>query len=397
MDKDLTVASKLGSTSLEASFRRPVRDGVERQQLLDLNLLTDSIILSSSKDRWICDLSGDGEFRVKDARIKLDDVFPPSDSIETRWVKYIPIKIYVFAWRVRLDRLPTRINLIRRLSQDMSLVGNVYVQFTEEEYAAKAMKKLTRRYYADDDEEDGNVVHEGDKKLSLDCEREDDNKPSLDYERKNMSSDERKLSGGDVFGKKIKSVLRMNEDHDNRLIMDEVKPSGGDEKVELVTKMNENVGVGSMSEKDKLQVDKDLEWDEIGNIGENDEKHVTQGGSLKKDEVSKRLNSEDDDEDLCWDTKDDDDGEPVKTGPVMIEFPLTRPTEDGTTSKDILVVIPGRFLRLDKCSLVRTPRKSRYCLGTTAWVAKHPCCSLGKKKRDNAPKEHSKRRMDVIG
>ncbi|GJU15635.1 hypothetical protein Tco_1143601, partial [Tanacetum coccineum] len=178
----------------------------------------------------------------------------------------------------------------------------------------------------DDDEEDGNVVHEGDKKLSLDCEREDDkkpssdcerendNKPSLDYERKNMSSDERKLSGGDVFGKKIKSVLRMDEDHDNRLIMDEVKPSGGDEKVELVTKTNENVGVGSMSEKDKLQVDKDLEWDEIGNIGENDEKHVTQGGSLKKDEVPKRLNSEDDDEDLCWDTEDDDDGEPVKTG-----------------------------------------------------------------------------------
>ncbi|GKB53206.1 RNA-directed DNA polymerase, eukaryota [Tanacetum coccineum] len=73
-DTDLTVASKLGSTSLEASFRRPVRDGVERQQLLDLNLLTDSILLSSSKDRWICDLSGDGEFRVKDARIKLDDV-----------------------------------------------------------------------------------------------------------------------------------------------------------------------------------------------------------------------------------------------------------------------------------------------------------------------------------
>ncbi|GKD23827.1 hypothetical protein Tco_1225530, partial [Tanacetum coccineum] len=166
----------------------------------------------------------------------------------------------------------------------------------------------------DDDEEDGNVVHEDDKKPSSDCERENDNKPSLDYERKNMSSDERKLSGGDVFGKKIKSVLRMDEDHDNRLIMDEVKPSGGDEKVELVTKMNENVGVGSMSEKDKLQVDKDLEWDEIGNIGENDEKHVTQGGSLKKDEVSKRLNSEDDDEDLCWDTKDDDDGEPVKTG-----------------------------------------------------------------------------------
>nr|GEV56067.1 RNA-directed DNA polymerase, eukaryota [Tanacetum cinerariifolium] len=64
--------------------------------------------------RWIYDLSGDGEFRVKVARTKLDDVFLPSDSIDTRWVKYIPIKINVFAWRVRLDRLPTRVNLFRR-------------------------------------------------------------------------------------------------------------------------------------------------------------------------------------------------------------------------------------------------------------------------------------------
>ncbi|GKB34125.1 hypothetical protein Tco_0879067 [Tanacetum coccineum] len=157
----------------------------------------------------------------------------------------------------------------------------------------------------DDDEEDGNVVREDDKKPSLDCERKDDkkpssdcerendNKPSLDYERENVSPDERKLSGGDVFGKKIESVLRTDEDHDNRLIMDEVKLSGGDEKVELVTKTNENVGVGSMSEKDKLQVDEDLEWDEIGDIRENDEKHIGtfvivehESGSLTSDSLS---------------------------------------------------------------------------------------------------------------
>ncbi|GJU37412.1 RNA-directed DNA polymerase, eukaryota [Tanacetum coccineum] len=32
----------------------------------------------------------------------------------SRWVKYIPIKINIFAWRARLDRLPTRSNLLRR-------------------------------------------------------------------------------------------------------------------------------------------------------------------------------------------------------------------------------------------------------------------------------------------
>ncbi|PWA92003.1 BSD domain-containing protein [Artemisia annua] len=135
--------------------------------------------------------------------------------------------------------------------------------------------------------------------------RGNDKKPSLDNERENVSStvvddeNERKLSGGDVSHKDI---------------VDEVKPSG-DEKVELVTKTEENAGVGSVcdKEKEKLQVDEDLEWDEIGDIGENDEKSVlSQGGSLKKDEVLKRLNSGDDDEDLSWDIEDDD--EPLNAG-----------------------------------------------------------------------------------
>ncbi|GKC14822.1 RNA-directed DNA polymerase, eukaryota [Tanacetum coccineum] len=93
---------------------RSVRDGFERQQWTDLNSLSGSVILSSFKDRWICDLNGDGEFRVKEVRIILDDILLPFDTDATRWVKYILIKINVFAWRARLDRLPTRCNLIRR-------------------------------------------------------------------------------------------------------------------------------------------------------------------------------------------------------------------------------------------------------------------------------------------
>nr|GEV48074.1 RNA-directed DNA polymerase, eukaryota [Tanacetum cinerariifolium] len=63
---------------------------------------------------WICDLSGDGEFRVKEVRNFLDNLFLPSYANATRWVKYIPIKINVFVWRARRDFLPTRVNLSRR-------------------------------------------------------------------------------------------------------------------------------------------------------------------------------------------------------------------------------------------------------------------------------------------
>uniref|UniRef100_A0A699GI91 Alpha,alpha-trehalose-phosphate synthase [UDP-forming] 6-like n=1 Tax=Tanacetum cinerariifolium TaxID=118510 RepID=A0A699GI91_TANCI len=73
-----------------------------------------TVILSPSFDRWICDLNGDGTFRVKDIRAILDDMFLPSASEATRWVKYIPIKINVFNWCARLDRLPTRCNLLNR-------------------------------------------------------------------------------------------------------------------------------------------------------------------------------------------------------------------------------------------------------------------------------------------
>nr|GEY09799.1 RNA-directed DNA polymerase, eukaryota [Tanacetum cinerariifolium] len=64
--------------------------------------------------RGFCDLNGDGVFRVKEVRTILDDIFLLFAVDATRWVKYIPIKINVFAWRARLDRLPTRSNLVRR-------------------------------------------------------------------------------------------------------------------------------------------------------------------------------------------------------------------------------------------------------------------------------------------
>ncbi|GJV79478.1 RNA-directed DNA polymerase, eukaryota [Tanacetum coccineum] len=63
---------------------------------------------------WTCDLSGDGEFKVKVIRNFIDDLFLPSSDVETRWVKFIPIKVNVFSWRARRDRLPTRVNLSRR-------------------------------------------------------------------------------------------------------------------------------------------------------------------------------------------------------------------------------------------------------------------------------------------
>nr|GEZ99098.1 RNA-directed DNA polymerase, eukaryota [Tanacetum cinerariifolium] len=106
---DITVADKMHGL-LSDSFRRPVRGGIEAQQLAQLQDLVGTSILSTSADQWVCNLSGDGTFHVKNIRCLLDEFFLPNDSIATCWVKFIPIKINVFAWRVCLDRLPTRMN-----------------------------------------------------------------------------------------------------------------------------------------------------------------------------------------------------------------------------------------------------------------------------------------------
>ncbi|GKF76615.1 hypothetical protein Tco_0229085, partial [Tanacetum coccineum] len=71
--KDISVASKWNASSFDASFRWLVRDGAENHQWLEMILMLDTVILSSSRDRWSCDINGDGVFRVKDIRSILDD------------------------------------------------------------------------------------------------------------------------------------------------------------------------------------------------------------------------------------------------------------------------------------------------------------------------------------
>ncbi|GJZ09677.1 RNA-directed DNA polymerase, eukaryota [Tanacetum coccineum] len=101
-------------SSVISTFRRPVRGGIESAQLDLLEKSIEGTILSTLDDRWIWDLNGEGVFQVKDVRTLLDDYFLPKDSNATRWVNYVPIKINVFAWKVFLDRLPSRLNLLNR-------------------------------------------------------------------------------------------------------------------------------------------------------------------------------------------------------------------------------------------------------------------------------------------
>ncbi|GJU62373.1 RNA-directed DNA polymerase, eukaryota [Tanacetum coccineum] len=84
------------------------------EQLENIQDLVRSKVLSNVDDRWAWDLNGDGDFCVKDARDLVDEVLLPKENVATRWIKTIPIKVNVFAWKLHLDRLPTRSNLLKR-------------------------------------------------------------------------------------------------------------------------------------------------------------------------------------------------------------------------------------------------------------------------------------------
>ncbi|GJU36469.1 RNA-directed DNA polymerase, eukaryota [Tanacetum coccineum] len=59
-------------------------------------------------------LEATSEFFVKSIRQLIDDSILSNEKVTTRWVKVTPIKINVFAWIVRLDKLPVRLNLSLR-------------------------------------------------------------------------------------------------------------------------------------------------------------------------------------------------------------------------------------------------------------------------------------------
>jgi hypothetical protein len=59
--------------------------------------------------------------------------------------------------------------------------------------------------------------------------------------------------------------------------------------------------------------EEDLGWDEIEDIGSNDENKGDAVGSSYRVDLHKRLSAAEEDEDLSWDIEDDDDNVPVKS------------------------------------------------------------------------------------
>ncbi|GKE16621.1 RNA-directed DNA polymerase, eukaryota, partial [Tanacetum coccineum] len=126
-------------------------DGVEQEQFSLLKSSIEGVVMPDIKDRWIWSLAGAGDFSVASARKYIDDLRLPSSPYKTRWLKVVPKKINVLAWKVRFDFLPTRLNLSRR-GVDLHYIlcpnCNVEVESTSHVFfACSMMKDLYRKIF----------------------------------------------------------------------------------------------------------------------------------------------------------------------------------------------------------------------------------------------------------
>ncbi|PWA92450.1 reverse transcriptase domain, Reverse transcriptase zinc-binding domain protein [Artemisia annua] len=112
--KEVSVRDKLSDSSLTMSFRRHIRGGAEQVQFDALMSLVSLVNLVPSVDRWVWTLQSTSEFSVASIRKIIDGSRLKSDQSKTRWNKYVPIKTNVLAWKIKMDALPTRLNISRR-------------------------------------------------------------------------------------------------------------------------------------------------------------------------------------------------------------------------------------------------------------------------------------------
>nr|GEV77472.1 hypothetical protein [Tanacetum cinerariifolium] len=115
VDKNIIVADKLGQATLAGTFRREPRSGIEAVQLAKLEDQLEDVQLVNKRDMWSWSLNGSGEFFVASIRRLLDDIRLSEVSFLTTWIKAVPIKVNILAWNVRLNSLPSRVNISRRV------------------------------------------------------------------------------------------------------------------------------------------------------------------------------------------------------------------------------------------------------------------------------------------
>ncbi|GJT11135.1 RNA-directed DNA polymerase, eukaryota, reverse transcriptase zinc-binding domain protein [Tanacetum coccineum] len=96
------------------SLRRIPRECIKQVQFLEFMASIEGVALVDVRNRWVWSLEGPVEFFIASIRRLIDDRCLSEVLTKTRWINVLHIKVNVHAWKLRLDCLPTRLNIFRR-------------------------------------------------------------------------------------------------------------------------------------------------------------------------------------------------------------------------------------------------------------------------------------------
>ncbi|KAJ9566373.1 hypothetical protein OSB04_002339 [Centaurea solstitialis] len=110
----VSISTSLTGFTLTWSWRIPLREGRELNDLSKLQHLCEQVRFEGGEDRWSWALECNGNFSVASLRHALDDMSLRRSGICTKWLKAVPAKVRLLNWRVKLNKLPTKDNLLTR-------------------------------------------------------------------------------------------------------------------------------------------------------------------------------------------------------------------------------------------------------------------------------------------
>ncbi|XP_071727056.1 uncharacterized protein [Rutidosis leptorrhynchoides] len=112
-----TVWSNIVSSCLSCTS-----EGYIPSDLFRMSIGDDCPVLHDKPDSWLCSISNDGAYTVKESRVYMDRHILHGSDIGTSWFKFVPHKVNVFIWRLRLECLPVRWNLSAKGLDIVSIV-----------------------------------------------------------------------------------------------------------------------------------------------------------------------------------------------------------------------------------------------------------------------------------
>nr|GEU62975.1 hypothetical protein [Tanacetum cinerariifolium] len=108
------ASDRFSSGEWACHWSRPITSRRCLDMIHSLKAELHSLSPSTDRDPLRWGLTHDVSFTVGATRKHIDDVILPTLSVEISWCNILPRKVNILIWRIRLDRLPHRLNLSKR-------------------------------------------------------------------------------------------------------------------------------------------------------------------------------------------------------------------------------------------------------------------------------------------